>query len=343
MTTTLSPERRDDLYGSGLSDETTAAARQYLRRGWRVIPIPPGQKGAAIKDWPNLRLSEGDIPRYFASNEGIGMLLGEPSGGLVDVDLDVPEAVAVAPLLLPETDMIHGRPGKPQSHRWYLTSPIPATERFRDLDGATLVELRSTGGQTVVPPSVHQSGEPIAWAAEGEPTRISGAALRAAVARVAAGTILARHWPAKGSRHEAALALSGLLLRGGMPLQEAERFVEVVAQASGDEEWRDRVRAVRDTAATLLSNQPATGAPSLAALVGEQIIMKLREWLDLELPPKETSSPPTPRLRVLTPEELLSNPEEVRRPFVVEGHIPQGGSCISPGGRSRARVGTFCF
>src|SRR5439155_610100 len=83
-------------------------------------------------------------------------LLGEPSGGLVDVDLDCEEAEALAGDFLPHTGMIHGRPGRERSHWWYRVEEPPdkASERFTDVDGAMLLELRSTGGQTVVPPSL---------------------------------------------------------------------------------------------------------------------------------------------------------------------------------------------
>lgn len=258
------------------------AAHQYLKSGWWPVPIPPGQKGPALKGWTNLRLTDDDLSQYFGNGEGIGLLLGEPSGGLVDVDLDASEAIVVTPMFLPETGMVHGRPSKLRSHWWYLASPIPATLKFQDPDGTMLVELRSTGGQTVIPPSVHPSGELISWESDGEPRRIDGPMLRAAVARVAACALLARHWPTKGSRHEASLATAGLLLRGGTSREEAEQIVEAASRAVGDEEWRDRVQSVRDTAATLASGQSATGGPSLASFIGEPVVAKLREWLNLK-------------------------------------------------------------
>ena len=34
---------------------TLEAARDYVRRGWSVVPITPREKAPRIKDWPNLR------------------------------------------------------------------------------------------------------------------------------------------------------------------------------------------------------------------------------------------------------------------------------------------------
>ncbi len=130
-----------------------------------------------------------------------------------------------------------------------------------------LIELRSTGGQTVVPPSVHPSGEVVRWErggiTQGEPGVVGGAALLRAVARVAAVAILARHWPGEGQRDEAAKDLAGLLLRGGWGEEEVDHFARMVARIAGDEEWRKRAKA-QGTARKLAEGGEVTGGPSLA-------------------------------------------------------------------------------
>ena len=68
-------------------------AADYIRRGMSCIPIPLGSKNPNFKGWQTLRLAEADIPHYFGDAAmNVGVLLGEPSEGLVDVDMDVPEA-----------------------------------------------------------------------------------------------------------------------------------------------------------------------------------------------------------------------------------------------------------
>ena len=79
----------------------------------------------------------------------------------MDVDLDTYEAIAAAPLLLPRT-LTHGRPNKSTSHWWYR-APGAKSETFKDSDGTMLVEIRAHSGQTMIPPSVHPSGERVAW------------------------------------------------------------------------------------------------------------------------------------------------------------------------------------
>jgi hypothetical protein len=122
------------------------AADLYCRRGWQVVPIPPGEKGPTLPGWGKLRLTIEDLPRHFAhAGCNIGIILGPPSGELVDFDLDCEEALALADLYLPPTGAEFGRKSKPRSHRLYI-APGAVHEAFADpLDGTTLLELRAQG------------------------------------------------------------------------------------------------------------------------------------------------------------------------------------------------------
>jgi hypothetical protein len=177
-------------------------------------------------------------------------LLGEASDGLVDVDLDCEEAVRAADVLLPATGLVSGRAGAPRSHRWYRVDDPPrkAAEAFDDPvrdpgDDRRVAELRSTGGQTVCPPSVHPEGESYTWDSAGEPAAVPVAELRVAVAATAAAALLGRYWP-RGGRNAAALALAGGLLRAGWDAVRVETFVRAVCAAARDEEVGNRVGAV---------------------------------------------------------------------------------------------------
>lgn len=264
------------------------AAVAYVEQDLAVVPIPPREKAPRIPNWTALRLRLIELPAHFSNGENIGLILGTPSGGLIDVDLDAREVVAVSDFFLPPTGLVHGRSTMPRSHRWYQVSPSPKYLKLcdpllekSDPEKATLIELRQDGHLTVVPPSVHPAGERYEWARIGEPACLDGATLSGAAARVAAAALLARHWPAPGQRHDAALALAGMLLRHWEE-EEAARFVEAVATAAGDEEVRARVRDVVSTARRLSASQAATGVPTLARIVGDAVVGKIREWLALD-------------------------------------------------------------
>ena len=93
----------------------------------------------------------------------VGVLLGEPSDWLIDIDIDHPRAVELAAQFLPPTPLVFGRAGKPKSHYLYKVSRPCASKRFASRSAGMIVELRSTGLQTVFPPSTHESGEVIQW------------------------------------------------------------------------------------------------------------------------------------------------------------------------------------
>src|SRR4051812_29682853 len=135
-----------------------AAARLYIGRGWCVMPIPADRKGPTAPGWQNLRVGLEDVARYFADGGNVGVILGPASGELVDVDLDCPEALALADKYTPPTGAIFGRRSKPRSHRLFI-APGAVKEAFADpLDGSMLLELRAAGRdgaahQTLFPPS----------------------------------------------------------------------------------------------------------------------------------------------------------------------------------------------
>src|SRR5437867_11948284 len=134
---------------------TLDAAQEYVSRGWQPIPVPHRSKKPVLNGWPDLRLSAADLARHFDGQpSNLGVLLGVPSGWLVDADLDCAEALRLAPALLPPTGSHFGRASKRSSHRLYVVTTAVHTEKFVDPDSdTTLVELRSTGAQTIFPRS----------------------------------------------------------------------------------------------------------------------------------------------------------------------------------------------
>jgi putative DNA primase/helicase len=269
-------------------------ALTYIGRKWAPVPVPYRKKKPILVDWGNLRITEADAPRFFnGAPQNIGVILGAASDGLADVDLDTPEAVAVAPYLLPPTKAIFGRPSNRASH-WLFQSDLAqrhdtAVLEYRDPtlkpDAKPLVELRIGGGgkaaQTVFPGSVHESGEAINWEERGNPAEVTGDVLEGAVKQVAAAALLARHWPGEGSRHEAAKAVGGMLAHGGWSLPATKLFVQALARAAGDPEWKDRETAARDAVNKREQGDKVLGLPTLVTLMDERAAKRAAEWLGL--------------------------------------------------------------
>src|ERR1044071_2408430 len=146
-------------------------AQQLVSQGYSITPVAYGTKQPILTDWPNVRISIDELPTYFGNKlVNFGVLLGEPSGGLVDVDLDCDEAVGLAKHFLPSTNAVFGHESKRRSHYLYFSNT--QTKRFIDAStGATLLELRSSG-QTVFPKSLHPSGEVVEWDQNGQASEV---------------------------------------------------------------------------------------------------------------------------------------------------------------------------
>lgn len=318
-----------------MSSSTLDAVLDYHSRGWLPIPVPAGQKKPVIANWQNLRLSKEDLPIHFNNGANVGLLLGDPSANLTDVDLDWPEARAMADEFLPQTHRISGRNGSPRSHYFYTVEPLARTKRFEDPtfrsdkgERAMIVELRSTGAQTIVPPSRHPSGEDYVWHEEGEAAKVSLDLLQTGVSTLAACAITARHWR-EGKRHNLALALSGTLLRAGWALENTEHFIITAASVAGDGEIEDRRKAIQDTAEQLKQGKPATGIPRLSELLPKDVVDRIIRWLGIQnqtsnagtdstTKPKDSANWPEPEP---LPNSLLPVPS-LRRELLPEPFAP---------------------
>ena len=141
------------------------------------------------------------------AGDNVGIVTGgishgnQPGRSLVCIDIDHPDALAHAAEHLPPTDMKEGRPGKLDSHWWYLvdnatvapaevsTAPqaVEAAQRDGHHPGPKShkfggVEYKAAGTLAEVPPSLHPSGERRQWSGGtmGTPARANAAELLAA-------------------------------------------------------------------------------------------------------------------------------------------------------------------
>jgi putative DNA primase/helicase len=295
-----------------MGDESRAlrAARYYLGRGWAVLPVPAGSKNPNRPGWEALRLTEADLPRFFKNGANIGLMNGAPFLSLVDVDLDVPEAVVAADYFLPATGLVGGRAGRPASHRFYVCDPLVETRQYHDVDGTMLLELRSTGTQTIVAPSTHPEGGQYDWRTLEEAERVEGGRLMGEVGRTAGAAIVARHWPAEGSRHLCALALAGALCRQTRWDDETvAQFILAVCAAAGDNETKDRLETVASTRRRLATDSAATGVPTLKDLLGEKVVWRLSDWLGWERPDVAVVSDVSPQMDGQNRKAAIASPK----------------------------------
>src|SRR4051794_2673411 len=104
----------------GIENALTQAAAENRKRGFGIVWLVGGEKKPTRRGWTLKSQEVGD----YSPGANLGLMTGVVSGDLVCIDLDSPQAVALADSILPPTGMIDGRVCKPRSHRWYIISDI---------------------------------------------------------------------------------------------------------------------------------------------------------------------------------------------------------------------------
>jgi hypothetical protein len=256
-------------------------AKTYIDKGWAIVPLNPGEKRASVR-WQNTVYKPSD----FNDDSNIAIKMGDPSNGLVDVDCDHPFAVQAAKMLLPATGAVFGRTSKPSSHYLFYAPGIRTTQ-FTDVkgkDGSTqmLVEIRSTAGYTMAPPSKHPSGDDVVWEIERDIMQRSPEEMYSDARAVALASAIAIHYPSHGARHfQVGQYLPGFLLQAKLDPLMVKQIIRTAAGLAGDNDWTDREKAINATINKYKNGENVAGGPKLAAEIGEDVVTKMRAWLKM--------------------------------------------------------------
>lgn len=246
-----------------------AVAREWLARGIMPIPIRAGShKPKGGEGWNKVKVTEDNLEDYFTPGDNVGGLWGKPSHNIIDVDLDWDEAVALAPHILPPTFM-YGRSSRPRSH--YLYKCVTPTFKRGSLgkDGSVIIEIRSTGTQSVLPPSIHPDKERYEINSDVAIESIKLKKLERLVNKLAVLSVMARYYPDNG-RHDYVHALTGALLWSQWGAEEVAESLYLVLDVVGNlETERDqRERTIINTIEKFGEEQSVNGWPTLLEMVG---------------------------------------------------------------------------
>lgn len=144
--------------------ELMAAAKDYARRGLSVVPMTKDKRPAVR--WEQYKTeapSARNIGRWFAPGalggrvQGVGVVCGDVSGGLVVRDFDVAGAYEQWAAEHPELAATLPTVETARGHHVYATIPQARTLKLGD------GELRADGALVVCPPSLHPSGVVYRW------------------------------------------------------------------------------------------------------------------------------------------------------------------------------------
>jgi predicted P-loop ATPase len=262
--------------------------REYLDRGFRLLVFPIRTKGPnekSDKGWRDRVFSPGD---YHEGKHNIGVFTGteiEPGKFLVDVDFDWTEGLALAKRIIPRTDFGFGRESRTISHAFFTTSEPVKSKAFDDITGKPFVEIRGTkadggiGFETMIPPSIHPTGEQIILRANGPIAHDD--TIPRKVMLYAIACMLYQHLGHRGLLHDTRLAVAGFLLSEGLTEDEVILIAESVAEVSGNN-IADVSSTVQTTAARIRANQRVLGRGSLIKALGEvgkDVVSRIKDWI----------------------------------------------------------------
>jgi len=265
--------------------DSARAAQSWLDLGILTIPLHPRSKkpkgegrGNGAKGWQKMRLTSETLSEFFERGDNIGGLWGEPSGWIIDVDLDCEEAIAAADTLLPPTFM-YGRRNRPASHYLYRCEGLATFKRAASNE--MLLEVRSTGSQSVLPPSIHPEGDRYEINHDVDFKTISRRELERRCNMVAAAAVLAKNYPESGSRHDFVHTVSGSLLWEGWTPEIVREFMTAMLDAADrkEDDRQQRERTIENTIEHFARGDRISGWRTLSQWLPAKDMENARLWL----------------------------------------------------------------
>lgn len=216
--------------------------------------------------------------------KGVGLVPGVKSNGLFCIVSHCEEAAHIFPNFFPPTQRIHSRAGSPKRYCWYIKAPVPPTTIFKDACGNVLVEIRSEGCEpTLVPPSIHGSGEPLVWQIRFPVKDLPCwpfESFEQSAKHQTAATLVSRTWPEDDSQADWVDGLIHCLVRRGLAPDFVAHFIASAALTSTEDQWHQIYTAVHEQASECLLCNDCHGA-DLADLLGKDSANLLVNWLNL--------------------------------------------------------------
>ena len=263
------------------TDFLAQTAEDWLARNVYTVPLRSRSKRPKGKDWPHLRLVEEDFKNgAFKPGDNIGALWGEASDYATDIDLDLEEAVEVAEYILPET-FIYGRTGKEDSH--YVYRIVGAeTRKWQVSELGTVIEIRSTGAQSVIPPSRHPEGGIYFTCHDVEFSELSKLDMERYADEVAVAAVFTRFYPTQGSRHDYVHACTGALCHQEWQEEKIKRVMGAVLTViqEDEDELEDRKGSVVNTIEKHHTGDRTKGFTTLQDWISMPVIAALRRWTE---------------------------------------------------------------
>lgn len=298
--------------------DPTQTAEYWLEKGVYTVPLQSRSKRPKAKNWPHLRLVEEDLKAgAFKVGDNIGALWGEPSAHVTDVDLDMDEAIWVAEFLLPET-FTYGRKGKDFSHYIYRAAGAK-TKKWQVAELGTIVEIRSTGAQSVIPPSRHPEGGMYFTHNDVDFVSLTRMDLERMCDEIAVASVFLHYYPESGSRHDFVHACTGALCHQKWPAKKVKKVMGAVLTIiqEEDDEMEDRMNAVVNTIEKHDAGDRTKGFTTLSDWMSMPVISALRRWTQTGMHEGQIVTQPVIDETVAEPGKLIFDEQLLEVPGLV--------------------------
>jgi hypothetical protein len=172
--------------------------------------------------------------------------------------------------------------GKEDSH--YIFKCVGAeTRKWQTKSMGTIVEIRSTGAQSVLPPSRHPDGGRYFIKSGYEDfdfKLITKMEMERYGDEIAVSAVYVYHYPDEGSRHDYVHACTGTLCHAQWPDDKIKRVMGAVLTIVQNEEteMKDRKGSVVNTIEKHAAGDRTKGLTSLEAWMAADVIQGLRRW-----------------------------------------------------------------
>ena len=145
--------------------------REYVDRGWSVLPIAQGKKSPAMQSWTEFTTKAATMEQletWFGAlaGAGVGVVTGKVSG-IVVVDMEKSCPTSLEDVLSAFPTGLISKTGGGGYHLYYRypAGVEKVSNRVRIYEG---VDIRGDNGFIVLPPTMHKSGERYKWISTGD-------------------------------------------------------------------------------------------------------------------------------------------------------------------------------
>ncbi|RLI73859.1 hypothetical protein DRP04_15325, partial [Archaeoglobales archaeon] len=239
-------------------------ALDYYELGLSVIPLEYKNKKPVInwKPYQERQPTREEVINWFSNKpRNVGIVCGKVSGNLFVIDIDNEEGYNRFMEKIKQTrieELVDNtwivRTGKGYHIYFRCEEPVKS-RRFKGCD------VKGEGGYVVAPPSVHPSGNYYSFVKKGQIVLLSKSEFDELI-RILESLfseqslesdklneiveLFLPYWQ-PGRRHWLALMLAGAFYHNGRTLEDCKEVVKRICKRTGDEETKDRLRAVEDT------------------------------------------------------------------------------------------------